>query len=105
MIKITQNNNFDALRKLACNIEELQNTTQISLRELLSPSFISNCSEFATAEELFDASGYKVDSLEDFAAIPDADWDAFISKNTTFSNWKELQTAAVQQFVKQKLGF
>jgi hypothetical protein len=77
---------------------------QIPLSDLLNPTFIASCSKFSSVEELFDASGFKIESPEDFKTIPDDEWDSFIQSNTTHENWLEMQKSAVAQWTKKKLG-
>ncbi|MGE6343391.1 hypothetical protein [Psychrobacter sp. NPDC078929] len=83
---------FDTLEK---NVSELSNTDSIPLNDLMNPSFISSCSQYSNFEKLIEASGFKVESKEDFAAIPDQEWEQFIQKNTSYESWIEMQQAAV----------
>tara|TARA_R100000353_G_scaffold166904_1_gene128671 strand:+ start:1077 stop:1241 length:165 start_codon:yes stop_codon:yes gene_type:complete len=53
---------------------------------------------------LFEASGFKVESKEDFESIPDDEWEAFITQNTSFDSWLEMQKAAMAAYTKKKLG-
>lgn len=69
----------------------------------MNPSFISNCSQYLDFEELIKASGFKVESEEDLAAIPDQDWEQFIQTNTSYESWIEMQQAAGINYVKAKL--
>lgn len=66
---------------------------QISIDELMSPQFISSCSLHASITDLFAASPFMLDSLGDFNAIPDSEWDAFIRGQTSFVNWEEMEKA------------
>ena len=75
------------------------------MTELLTPSFLAGCTLFNSADELFEKSGYKIESQEDFNAIPDEPWDEFIRNNTSFSSWKEMLEAATAAWAKGKLGF
>jgi hypothetical protein len=52
---------------------------------------------------MFERSGFKVESQEDFAAIPDEPWDDFIRSNTSFFNWREMLQAAGAAWAKSKL--
>jgi hypothetical protein len=54
---------------------------------------------------MFDASGFKIESPEDFAAIPDAEWDQFIRDNTTFASWEAMLGEAGGEWAARKLGF
>jgi hypothetical protein len=77
---------------------------KVPLLELLTPSFVSACSQFWDAEALFKASGFSVESQDDFNAIPQSDWDEFIRANTSFENWQALLDAAVAEWTKKQLG-
>jgi hypothetical protein len=77
----------------------------IPIKDLLAPKFLHKCSRFKSADELFDASGFTVESNEDFAAIPDAEWDAFICKSTSYANWQDMLGAAATEWTSRELGF
>lgn len=91
------------LEKLSKNLSELSGSSGVKLVDLMSSNFISSCSRYSSLEELFDSSGFKIESKEDFAAIPDEDWDAFIQGNTTHENWLEMQKAALLSYTKAHL--
>lgn len=100
------------LRNLAKKLEdlsrkatELDGTHNITLSELLSDEFISRCSSHTSLEGLLQSSPFKIDSIEDFKAIPDSEWDAYISGNTSYATWKEMQEAAAMAWTQKKLGF
>ncbi|MCD1651795.1 MULTISPECIES: hypothetical protein [Vreelandella] len=97
--------NFDTsgLDKLKKNMEEFQSNSQVKLVDMLSPAFMAQCSTYSSFEDMLDASGFKVESAEDFAAIPDEEWDAFVSKNTSYSSWEEMQKGAAKDYTKRQL--
>lgn len=84
--------------------EELDQQGGVSVSELLTDSFISQNTSFASAEEMFKASGFKVETQENFAAIPDADWDSYIRSVSSFDDWKSMLGAAAPEWVRRKLG-
>jgi hypothetical protein len=105
MLKVTVKENLRPLKELARKLGELDGQQQnIPLPELLTPAFLASCSRFGAAEEMFNASGFHIESADDFKAIPDAEWDEFISKNTSYSSWREMLKEAVGQRVKAQLG-
>lgn len=59
--------------------------------------------EFPSIDALVAASGFKVESSEDFAAIPDAAWDAFITSRTRFASWGEMKDAAAGGWARRQL--
>lgn len=94
------NGNLDKLRK---NLSELSGTSEVKLVDLMDAEFVSGCSQYASLEELFEASGFKIESKEDFLKIPDDEWDQFVTRNTSFESWLEMQKAAALAYAKKKL--
>jgi hypothetical protein len=93
------------LNELKNNAAALQGQHQIALKDLLTPTFVAGCSSYASLDDLFTASPFTINTLDDFKAIPDAEWDTFISTNTSFATWEEMQHAAMREYVRGKLGF
>lgn len=92
---------FDAVRKKLKKLEEVK---QVSFGELFNPAFMSSNTDFQSIEEMFERSGFKCDSMEDIAAIPDDEWDAFVSANTLFASWNDMRELAFGQFLKKSLS-
>lgn len=102
MIKLTVKENFKPLEDLVRRARELEGQRSVSVTALLTPEFLSSCSRFASADEMFAASGFRIESAEDFNAIPDAEWDGFhqqqyfvfgLEKNVTSRLWRMGETA------------
>ncbi len=55
-------------------------------------------------DEMFEASGFTIESQKDFDAIPDEDLDAFITEKTRFSNWEEMLNTAAEEWTARKIG-
>lgn len=104
MIKLTVKENFKPLEDLVRRARELEGQRSVSVTALLTPEFLSSCSRFASADEMFAASGFRIESAEDFNAIPDAEWDGFISSNTSYSDWKRMLQVASGEWAKRQLG-
>lgn len=92
---------FDKLRR---NLRDVEGERQVPLADLLSPAFLSSHTTFTSLEDLIAASGFKVETAEDFRAIPDDQWDAFISSRTRFSDWQNMLSEAAASYVARKLG-
>jgi len=92
------------LDQLAQRASELHGSHQVPMTELLTPAFLAKCSEFLSPDEMFAASGFEVESTEDFEAIPEQDWDAFIQKNTSFGSWSDMLSAASAEWTQARLG-
>jgi hypothetical protein len=92
------------LNDLAERAERLDGSHRVSIPELLPPSFLAGCSQFASADDMFQASGFKIESPEDFKAIPESEWDTFIRNNTSFESWQQMLEAAAAVWTKNQLG-
>ncbi len=91
------------LRKIRDNAQALDGEHEVSLKELFPQDFLAAHTQFSSVDNMFEKSGYKVDSSEDFAAIPDEPWDEFIRANTSFASWAEMKQAAGVAYAKRKL--
>mgnify|MGYP003384897349 CR=1 FL=1 len=83
---------------------KLEQIKQVSLGELFNPEFMAANTDFQSVGEMFERSGFKCDSLEDVEAIPDEEWDAFVSANTRFETWSGMRELALGQFFKKSLA-
>lgn len=92
------------LKELQNKLKAIDGQQSVPLTEMLTPSFMVSCSSFASAEELFKASGFEVNNSEDFKSIPDIEWDSFIGNNTSYPNWSEMLKAAGTKWTINKLG-
>lgn len=93
------------LNDLAKKAKAIDGQHNLPMNELLTHSFISKHTRFGSAEEMFESSGFKVESQEDFAAIPDAEWDEYIRSISSFTNWQEMLGVATKEWAAKKLGF
>ncbi len=93
------------LTDIARRAESLSGNQNVLIPELLTPEFLSRCSRFLSADEMFEASGFKIDSAEDFASIPDSEWDSFIRTNTSFASWEAMLGEAGGEWAARRLGF
>ncbi len=102
MLKVT----FDdsGFKRLKRNLESLSRTHSVSFSDLFTPDFMQRRTRFNNFEALIEASGFKVETAEDFNGIPDADWDRFIAGNTSFGSWEAMQKAAGAEWVKHQLA-
>jgi hypothetical protein len=92
------------LNDLAKKAEALDGEHNIPVAELLTDSFVLQHTSFSSATEMFTASRFKVETQEDFAAIPDSDWDNYIRSISSFDSWQSMLVVAVQEWTKQQLG-
>ena len=77
---------------------------RIPITDLLTPEFVTKHTNFANAEEMFNASGFKVETNDDIAKIPDGKWDEFIRSSTSFSDWHKMLGSAGDEWAGKQLG-
>lgn len=75
---------------------------ELPFGELLPPEFISAASSYGSVKELFDSSGFTVNSHEDLKAIPVDKWDEFIAEHTSYPSWQEMLSAATAKWIATK---
>ncbi len=93
----------DGLRKFGEKIAKIPKTQTVSFPDLFNPAFMRKYARVPTIEALFEAGGFDVNSPEDFAAIPDEEWEANVRANTSFTSWEEMQRTAGAEWVKRQI--
>ena len=92
-----------SLDELGSRASQIHGKQDIPLDELLTAGFLAKHSRFLSVDELFEASGFRVESAEDFASIPDDEWERFVQQNTTFATWEDMLSAAGTEWAQKKL--
>ncbi len=106
MLKMTGLDEFQRkLSDMAHRADGLSGNHSVPLPDLLTPDFLRRCSRFQSVEEMFEASGFKVESEDDFSAIPDTEWDEFVRANTSFPSWEVMLGKAGGAWAARRLGF
>ena len=101
---------MDGLDELQQKLEEMKRRTEqldgekVSFDKLFPPEFMTQYTNHASIQSMIAASRWKVESQDDFAAIPDDEWDAYVRQETKFGSWKEMQEKAVAEHVGRELG-
>jgi hypothetical protein len=90
------------LKQLQDKLKKLEQTKSVPVTTLLNPRFVSACSRFSDAQELFDASGLDISSEAALEKNRGA-LSEFIRQNTTYSGWSEMLQAAGTQYFKSQL--
>ncbi|WPK12233.1 hypothetical protein R6U77_00675 [Lysinibacillus louembei] len=78
---------------------------RISFDDLFVPSFMKRHTNFSSFNDFLIAGNFKVESQEDFEAIPDVDMDHHVSQNTKFKNWQTMLDTATNEYIKNKMKF
>jgi hypothetical protein len=93
---------LDEIEKRSAELDGKQQAMPLS--ELLNNDFIAKHSSFASFDELLESSPFKVESKEDFEAIPDAEWDTYIAASTSFESWEKMQHEAAAEYLVKQIG-
>lgn len=93
------------LDKLKSKMNEIDGENSVPMGVLFNPAFISKHTRFNNLDELFKAGGFECETEEDFEAIPQEKMDAFIAKESSFSDWQEMSRVAIGEWIKKQLSF
>ncbi|EOM8197082.1 hypothetical protein ACNGUS_004559 [Escherichia coli] len=91
------------INRLQKNLESIGETKELRFDELFNADFLSNCSSFTSLKDMFEKSGFKVETPEDFKAIPDDEWEQFITENTSYDSWADMQRDAAVKLLNKRL--
>jgi len=102
-IKIT------GMEDLLKNLEDLPSKVKrsiegkVSLSELFNQSFMKKYSSFNSIEELFNFGNLKIKSEKDFEEISEEKLNKVVREKTNFNSWKEMLSAAANEYIKKKI--
>ncbi len=95
---------FSKLSDLQQKARALDGSHSVPFTELFTDEFMLRNTEFSSITGMIEASGFKVEFPEDFAAIPDEPWDQFIAQRTRFTSWEDMKAAAGREWIASRLG-
>lgn len=84
---------------MARRAKELEGPHEVTIVELMSPTFVAGCSKFGTFAELVETSGCKLETKEDLTSEA---WNKFVAANTRFENWEAMWREAGAEWMKAK---
>lgn len=89
--------------KLQKSIKRIEGEYGLTFDELFPPEFLQRNTRFSSLDEMFEKSGFIVNSRENFKKIPHDVWNKFISDNSKFDSWQDMLNAAVKEWVERQL--
>lgn len=105
MIKIE---GLDALQKklkgLSKELEKIDGK-QIPFSELFNDGFMIKYTDFESIEAMLKASGYTVETMDDFQNIPSDLWDDFVDQSTQFDDWEDMKKTAGNLWLSNKVSW
>jgi hypothetical protein len=69
----------------------------VKFDDLFTRGFMRWHTDFSSIDEMFKASGFKIQTAEDFKAIPEDQWNSFVGQKTRFQSWQEMQNKAAAE--------
>lgn len=98
------------LKKIKNNLEkmnEFEHGEDIPIEEIFTPEFMKRYTKSRDFEEILLESGFvnceNPFNQEIFEAIPDEEWDEYISKNTSYSTWEDILKKASEDYISNVL--
>jgi hypothetical protein len=91
------------INRVQRRLERIEGTRSVSFAELFPDEFMLLHTDFHSISAMLDASGFRVENAEDFAAIPDDEWDALIKARSRFESWEAMRAAAGAEWISHQL--
>jgi hypothetical protein len=103
MIKVSAD--FSGLERLQQKLRDFKGTHSVPMNDIFPSDFMREHTNFGSIDDMFAASGFKVETAEDLKAIPDDEWDAFVLRTTRFESWADMKQAGATLWTKRQLDF
>lgn len=92
------------LDNLADKVESLNGAT-VDFDILFNADFMTQHTKASTFDEFLAQGRFQVETEADFEAIPDEEFDNYVSSATNFKSWDEMLEAATDEYLEQQLDF
>lgn len=79
------------------------NSKPKTFADIFDSSFMNTYTKFSNIDDFFDNGGFVINSKEDLENINESDLDKYVSNNSTFSSWNEMQKTASVEYAKKQL--
>ena len=79
------------------------NSKPKTFADIFDTSFMNTYTKFSNINDFFNNGGFSINSKEDFENINETDLDKYVSENSSFSNWNEMQKTASVEYTKKQL--
>lgn len=81
----------------------LEDSNEVPVTELMTPTFMSEYTDFSTFEDFIEASEWTVESQADFEAIPEDEFDEHVAEHTQFTTWEAMLSQAGEEWAARQL--
>lgn len=83
--------------------DQVEGVEELGREDVFPDSWIQSHTEHDSLQAFVDA-GFD-DQYDTFEEIPDEEFDEWVARETQFSDWADMQTAAGQAWLQRQLGF
>lgn len=79
------------------------NSKPKTFADIFNVSFMNTYTKYSNINDFFSNGGFAINSKKDFENINVTDLDKYISENSSFSSWNEMQQTASIEYAKKQL--
>lgn len=79
-----------------------EDTNHVSLTQLCNNAFMRKHSNFENFADFLEKGNFQVETEEDINNVPDELFDRHVDRETKFSNWQSMLSAANQEYAEGK---
>lgn len=94
---------WSGLDELRRRLDQFGREQLVPIGDLLTPEFMRRNTPFSSVDEMFESGGFEVSGQEDFDEIR-PELDAFVARETRFTDWEDMLEAALIPWTKSQLG-
>ncbi|MCM1958140.1 hypothetical protein NCZ17_01980 [Acinetobacter modestus] len=94
---------YEGLKKLKKNADQSQQGEGLNVEDILNDVFLLEHTDFQNYKDLFNKAGFKADTPEEIASIPQEQIDAFVKANTKFDGFNDMLSQALSVNVQKRL--
>ncbi len=93
---------YEALKPAARYVEDVSDAT---LLDVFTDSFMREWTRFRSRDQFFSYAGWDVETPEDLSAVPEDEFESYVTRYTVFDDREKMLNKAGEEWVVQKLGF
>lgn len=79
------------------------NSKPKTFADIFNSSFMNTYTKFSNINDFFSNGGFIINSKKDLENINETDLDMYVSNNSSFSSWNEMQKTASVEYAKKQL--
>jgi hypothetical protein len=93
------------LKEMQQRAREINGTHRLAFSELFSDEFMKEHTDFKSFPQMVEENPFETQSKEDLEAVPDDEWEEYVSSRTRFANWEAMREAAAGDWISRQMGW